>query len=110
MKALLVLFGFMILFGSCAGYNFGTEFTKTVTIADIEATRGQSGNLYLFSDANGNVYQVEDSYLRFHFSASDVYFKIKKLVGKRVNVTGYGWRMPLFSTYPNVVRINKVYD
>jgi len=100
----------IVLIIAFTAYPYGTSFTKDVTVADFEATKGTSGNKYLFFDGNGNTYQVGDCLMRGHFSSTDVFFTIKKLKDKRINVTGYGWRMPLFSMYPNIVRINKVYD
>lgn len=114
MKLALFLIGIVLLFGSCvgvtAGYVYGTEFTKTVTIEDFEATKGESGNKYLFSDNRGNTYQVSDCWLRGIFSSTDIYFKVKKLKGKTVTITGYGWRIPFLSQYPNVVKIDGVFS
>ena len=100
----------IVLVGISCAYPYGTSFTKDVTVEDFEATKGTSGNKYLFFDSNGNTYQVGDCLMRGHFSSTDVFFTIKKLKGKRINVTGYGWRIPLLSWYPNVVRINRSYD
>jgi hypothetical protein len=106
-----LLFGLMfvaLVLGACVGYPLGTGFERDITVTDFEATTDSSGNVYLFSDELGNVYQADDCLMRGHFSSGNVYFKVQQSKGNRVHIKGYGWRFPLFSLYPNVIGITDV--
>lgn len=49
-----------------------------------------------------------DAGYRFKFNSGTVQNDAIKLKGKLVRIKKYGWRMPLFSMYENVVKIEEV--
>ena len=49
-----------------------------------------------------------DVWYRFKFNSGTVQNEAIKLKGKVVKIKKYGWRMPLFSRYENVVKIEEV--
>lgn len=51
------------------------------------------------------VFVVSDELLRFHFDAADVYNQLT--VGESVDLTTVGWRVGLFSWFPNIVEVSE---
>jgi hypothetical protein len=49
-----------------------------------------------------------DVWYRFKFNSGTVQNEAVRLKGKVVKIKKYGWRMPLFSAYENVVKIQEV--
>jgi len=49
-----------------------------------------------------------DAKYRFKFNSGTVQNDAIKLRGKKVKIKKYGWRMPIFSMYENVVKIEEV--
>ena len=49
-----------------------------------------------------------DCWYRFKFNSGTVQNEAIRLKGKMVNIKKYGWRIPLFSEYENVVKIEEV--
>jgi len=49
-----------------------------------------------------------DAKYRFKFNSGTVQNDAIKLRGKMVKIKKYGWRMPIFSMYENIVKIEEV--
>jgi hypothetical protein len=49
-----------------------------------------------------------DCWYRFKFNSGNVQNDAIRLKGKMVKIKKYGWRIPLFSAYENVVQIEEV--
>ena len=49
-----------------------------------------------------------DAKYRFKFNSGTVQNDAIKLRGKKVKIKKYGWRIPLFSMYENIVKIEEV--
>ena len=60
---------------------------------------------YLIFTDHG-VYRNDDSFWHFKYNSSDVYGLLDK--GKYYNIKVYGWRIPILSTYPNIVKATEV--
>jgi hypothetical protein len=79
--------------------------TITDTVVKSERiTNGESGKYLVFG--KNEVYQNTDSFPLLKFRSSDFYRDIE--VGKTYRFTVVGWRIPLFSTYRNIVRLEEV--
>ncbi len=50
----------------------------------------------------------EDASYRLKFNSGDVQNEAIRLRGKVVRIKKYGWRLPMFSMYENVVKIEEV--
>jgi hypothetical protein len=50
----------------------------------------------------------EDAWYRFKFDSGTVQNEAIRLKGKTVRIKKYGWRIPLFSMYENVVKVEEV--
>lgn len=85
-------------------HSYFASNTITTVVNDTEVKRyGESDKYLVFTD--DGVFQNTDAWYRLKFSSSDLQGKIKKLKGKSVDITAYGWRIPLTSTYPNIVDV-----
>jgi len=49
-----------------------------------------------------------DCWYRFKFNSGTIQNEAIRLKGKMVRIKKYGWRVPLFSAYENVVKIEEV--
>ena len=49
-----------------------------------------------------------DAWYRFKFDSGTIQNEAIRLRGKAIKMKKYGWRMPLFSEYENVVKIEEV--
>ena len=86
------------------GYTYGTSGEKTITIEKSEMVINSGGKYLIFTKNNG-VFENTDSFFRFKFNSSDMYSLLKE--DKTYNVKYYGWRIPLFSMYPNIYEATK---
>ena len=106
-----IVFG-IVLVSACIYFGYalvGSSDKITITVEDKWVKAQDSGSMkYLFSDTQGNVYSVEDSWLKWTFDASDRFAKIEK--GKTYNIETFGRRMrlPIRSNYPNAISIEEV--
>lgn len=87
-------------------YSYFVSDTITTTINGTDVKRYSSKDKYLiFTDAG--TFENTDAWYRFKFRSSDIQGQAKKLTGRKVNISRYGWRNPLSSSYPNVVGITE---
>jgi hypothetical protein len=80
---------------------------ETVTDTVVKSERvnnGESGKYLVFG--KNEVYQNTDSFPLRKFRSSDFYRDIE--VGKTYRFRVVGWRLPLFSTYRNIVGFEEV--
>lgn len=80
---------------------------ETVTDTVVKSERvnnGESGKYLVFG--RNEVYQNTDSFPLLKFRSSDFYRDIQ--VGKTYRFKVVGWRIPLFSTYRNIVGFEEV--
>ncbi|MBX9727092.1 MAG: DUF1523 family protein [Rickettsiales bacterium] len=66
---------------------------------------GKVVSTYLIYTDQG-VFRNDDAGWHVKFNSSDVYGNLDK--GKRYRMKVYGWRIPIFSMYPNIVRVEEV--
>lgn len=103
------LFLVLVLIGGVCVYPYSTAKTETITVGEKWIkTQSQNKQVYMVSDTSKNPYTVQDCVGRLHFRATDVYLKME--VGETYKVTYYGWRVPFFSGYPNIVSAVTVSD
>lgn len=77
-------------------YVNDTQTTYNKNIKDSEAL--------VFTDVT--TFKVEDSILFFRFDSHDFYGKIKKDCSYKIKA--FGFRIPIFSIYPNIVDIEQI--
>jgi hypothetical protein len=76
------------------------EHGQTFTITGKESVRSGKSSKYLVF-TNVTTYEVSDSLLFWRWDSSDVYGRLT--VGKTYRATLQGWRIPIFSMYPNIL-------
>lgn len=86
-------------------YVYGTQQDRTITVNKTERIVNQDSSKYLVYAEEG-VFENTDSLLRWKFNSADVYNDI--LENQKYNCDTYGWRIPFFSTYPNIVSCERV--
>lgn len=82
-----------------------SETTVTFTVEDKAIKRYSDDDKYLVYTDNGT-YEITDSLAYWRWDSSDLYGKIK--VGKTYEAKVYGWRIPIFSSYKNIVSVEEV--
>jgi hypothetical protein len=95
-----------------APYQLLTQRTlEGVTISDKQIsteTDKETGNVvstYLIY-TNRGVFRNDDARWFLKFDSSDFYGDLEK--GKTYDLKVYGWRIPILSMYPNIVRMKEV--
>lgn len=73
----------------------------TVTITD----KIVKNDKYMIYTDKGS-FTMEDTIAYFRFNTSDEYGKIKR--GATYKMDAYGWRVPLFSKYENIISFREV--
>jgi hypothetical protein len=79
--------------------------TTTTKITDAQMTK-VDGRFMIATEDRPLV--NEDAKYRFKFDSGTVQNEAIRLKGKAVRIKKYGWRIPIFSMYENVVKIEEV--
>ena len=100
----------MILFGIAACilsvlYSYFVADTITTRITDAQMTKVDGRFMIATED---RPFVNEDVWYRFKFNSCTVQNDAIRLKGKLVKIKKYGWRMPIYSRYENVVKIEEV--
>lgn len=107
MRGVIAIFviGFLISIGYTVGYYSSSE-TVEITVTDKERITTGSGesmsSKYLIFTED-EVFENEDALFLGKWNSSDVQGQLK--IGETYTVRVIGWRLPLFSTYRNIVEI-----
>jgi hypothetical protein len=86
-------------------YSYFVADTITTRITDAQMTK-VDGKFMIATEYRPFVNY--DARYRFKFNSGTVQNDAIKLRGKMVRIKKYGWRMPIFSMYENVVKIKEV--
>lgn len=98
---LIIIFGIFLI--KIDVYN---DHTCTATVTDKEriVDKDNTSKYLIFTETEGGkvvVFENTDSFFRGKFDSSDIQGSIK--IGKTYDFTVIGYRIPLFSTYENIV-------
>lgn len=98
---------FMLGFFGFAIINALHTETRTCTVEEKDRTSKSEGgsDARLYTEQCG-VLHVSDSLLSWHFNSADTYAGVEE--GHTYRVTTRGFRVPLFSMFPNVVDADEV--
>lgn len=110
MKVNFKVVGLLVLLGIVIPGSFlifyGSEEEINVTVKEKWVKNYSDSSIYLFSDTDGNVYEITDSLFLWKWEASNRYAFIE--INKTYQITTYGWRIPFLSSYPNAIYIEEV--
>lgn len=82
-----------------------TEKTVTITVTDKEVKKYDNKDKYLIYTDDGT-YEITDTIAYLRFDSSDLYGEIE--VGKTYECKVCGWRIPIFSSYKNIITAEEV--
>ena len=88
-----------------------TEYTITVTDKErIYKGSGDTSSKYLVfgDDENGNslVFENTDCFIRGKWNSSNIQGQLKE--GNTYKITAVGYRVPFFSMYQNIIKIEEI--
>jgi len=86
-------------------YSYFIPDTVMTKITDAQMTKVDGRFMIATED---RPFVNEDARYRFKFNSGTIQNDAIRLRGKVVRIKKYGWRMPLFSRYENVVKIEEV--
>lgn len=84
-------------------YVYATQQNRKITVKKVEriiTPYGEKSKYLIY--AEDGVYENTDNILRMKFNSADVYSQLQN--GKTYMCDTYGWRVPLLSIYPNIVK------
>src|SRR2546421_5339714 len=91
----------LVIIGATAVYSSQRQDTFTVNKAErVVSSDGKSAKYLIYTDHG--VFEDTDNLLFFKFNSSDVYGQLQN--NKMYNCLTVGWRVPLLSWYPNLIR------
>lgn len=103
--ALLVVAALTVFFAS--SFN---DKNYIVTVTRVERVNDDTDSKYLIfceeEDGDVIVFENADKWVRGKFDSSNMYAKIKE--GHKYKFTVVGWRIPIFSTYQNIIKMEEV--
>jgi len=86
-------------------YSYFVADTVVTKITDAQMTKVDGRFMVATED---RPFVNFDAKYRFKFDSGTVQNDAIKLKGKKVEIKKYGWRMPIFSMYENIVKIEEV--
>ncbi|MFA5073553.1 MAG: DUF1523 family protein [Nitrospirota bacterium] len=100
-----IFFGGFLLLVLVLLYSYFIADTVTTRITDAQMTT-VGGRFMVATEYNPMI--NEDIWYRFKFDSGTVQNEAIRLKGKQVKIKKYGWRIPMFSMYENIVWIKEV--
>jgi hypothetical protein len=58
---------------------------------------------FMIIDQNGKHYNVNNSFWYWKWNSIEDWHKIQTQSNVELNITRYGWRVPLFGVFPNII-------
>ena len=104
MKIKAILIGIVVCILATL-YSYFIADTVQTRITDAQMTKVDGRFMIATED---RPFVNEDAKYRFKFNSGTIQNDAIRLRGKVVRIRKYGWRMPLFSRYENVVKIEEV--
>jgi len=105
MNKLIVVGVVIFLIGFCTYKQSFNDQVVEFTVISKERVNSKESSSYLIFTTKGT-YTCEDTWMRGKFSSSDMYGGIIPKTKYRATVVG--WRIPFFSSYKNIIEIEKV--
>ena len=107
-KVLLALIALVIpLSVAFITFNYYKPDTEVLTINDtVRECKGMmNGDCRYVVYTDKGVYENKDTAVYFKFNSSDLHNTLLGLKGKQATLRSYGFRIPLFSSYKNIIEV-----
>jgi hypothetical protein len=104
LKIKAILLGIVLCIATVL-YSYFVADTITTRITDAQMAKVDGRFMIATED---RPFVNEDAKYRFKFNSGTVQNDAIRLRGKLVRIKKYGWRLPIFSQYENVVKIEEV--
>lgn len=107
-KIFIIIFVILILISllSTVVLYFATGFEKTIIVKEKYTRYRKGGSNYNIVDTDNNIYQIGNVWFKGDFNRADDYALLNE--GDRIEVKGYGIRIPFLNMYKNIYEIKKV--
>ena len=76
-----------------------------ITVKDKYIKNAKSDGKYLIVDTENNTYEITDLFFKGKFNSTDIYNQLEEGNTYEIEISGY--RIPIFSMYPNINKIIK---
>lgn len=98
---------FLTAFITFLTINYYIPETETVIVNDAvrECKGGINTDCRYVVFTNKGVYENKDTIVYFKFNSSDVHNALLGMKGKEVLIRSYGFRIPFFSAYKNIIGV-----
>jgi hypothetical protein len=102
---LIVVLLVLAVIGLLPLYQYGTVETVTTVVKSKEWVNSKESSKYLVF-TSGETFQNSDTIWHGKWSSSDLYGSLEE--GTKYRLTVYGWRIPFFSVYRNIIEATPV--
>jgi len=94
--------------GGCSVMPHFWRHTDQLTISEktVKRSSSEGSDKYMIFTEEGQVLENTDSLLEWKWNSSDIYAKLK--AGHKYEINSYGWRLPFFSSYHNIVGVTEL--
>ena len=99
---LIVIMIFVGIFYICFIGYFNKQ-NITITVKDKYIKNYKESSKYLIVDEENNTYQITDLLFKGKFNSTDIYNQLEE--GKTYKIETTGYRIPIFSSYQNINKI-----
>jgi hypothetical protein len=88
-------------------YAIGTAEDKFIKLKQKYTFDRNGFTEFMIIDENGNHYNVNNSVWYWKWNSIEDWHKLE--TNKEINVKYYGWRVPLFGLFPNIIMSRQVH-
>lgn len=85
------------------GYTYGTTTKKQIVVASKYKFDRRGYTDFMVVDNAGNHYSVNNSFWFMKWDSVEDWHSIE--LNKPLDIKYFGWRVPVFGTFPNIVKI-----
>lgn len=87
-------------------YSYMTCKVSTIIVKDKLVFNRDGNSEFIVRDNNDILYNMNNSLWHWKWDSIEDWFNIKK--GNKVVIKYYGWRVPLFGIFPNIVNSTNI--
>ena len=100
-----VILVILITIPMCSNYYSEKSYKITVTGKEVKNSIDDSKYLIFAKTENGETktFSIEDNVIKWRWNSSDVYGDVE--IGKTYEIKVIGWRIPIISSYENIMKI-----